>query len=162
MQGIMQSPAPGNSSARDLYIASTRIQSSKVSIPVSSFHQYLAHQSMDSVAVRRLSNSRNKLFNLARTAGCKVVPVRSSCSSSLQKVGSSSSGRYLMYSVRGLRMPIFLVCGQQMVACSSKKVSTAPLVVCRIYQPYVFRGLSKLSHPPKVTNSGENLTQMMI
>jgi hypothetical protein len=128
--GIMQSPAPGNSSARDLYIASISSQSSKVTSPQSSSHQYFAHQSMLSVALRTLSNSRNRLLSFARMAGCNVVPWSRSCSSSDQNVGRSSSGRNLMYSVSGLRTPTSFVSGQQMVACSSKKTSTAPLVVC--------------------------------
>ena len=133
-QGIIQSPAPGNSSALDRYMASMRIQSSNVTMPVSSCHQYFAHQPMDSVAVRSASNSRNRLFSFARTAGLRVVPDKSSCSSSVQKVGKSSSGRNFMYSVRGFNTPTSLVSGQQIVACRSRKVSTAPLVVYRACQ----------------------------
>jgi hypothetical protein len=128
--GIMQSPAPGNSSALDLYMASTSIQSSNVTKPLSSSHQYLAHQLIDSVAVRTASNSRSKLLSFARTAGFNVVPSSRSCSSSLQNVGSNSSGRNLTYSVSGFSSPMFLISGQQIVACKRRNVSTAPLVVC--------------------------------
>jgi hypothetical protein len=130
-QGIMQSPAPGNSKALDRYIASTHIQSSKVNMPVSSSHQYFAHQLIDSVEVRNVSNSRKRLLSFALTAGLSVVPVSSSRSSSLQNVGRSSSGRNLIYSVRGFRTPISWVSGQQIVVCSRRKVSTAPRVVCQ-------------------------------
>jgi hypothetical protein len=130
-QGIMQSPAPGNSRALDRYIASTHIQSSKLSIPVYSSHQYLSHHLIDSVAVRNSSNSRNRLFSFALTAGLSVVPMSSPRSSSLQNVGRSSSGRNLIYSVRGFKTPTSLVSGQQIVACSKRKVSTAPRVVCQ-------------------------------
>ena len=129
IHGIMQSPAPGNSRALDLYMASTRIQSSKVSMPVSSSHQYFAHQWIHSVAVRSVSNSRRRLFSFARIAGLSVVPARHSFSCSVQNVGRSSSGRNLMYSVKGLRTPTSLVSGQHMVAWKSRNVSIAPLVV---------------------------------
>jgi hypothetical protein len=130
----MQFPVPGNSRALDRYIASTHIQSSNVSMPVSSCHQYFAHQWIDSVAVRSDSNSRSRLLSFALTAGLSVVPVSSSRSSSLQNVGRSSSGRNLMYSVRGFRTPTSWVSGQQIVACSMRKVSTAPRVVWQTCQ----------------------------
>ena len=117
-------------------MASTRIQSSNVTIPVSSSHQYLLHHGMDSVALRIVSNSRRRLFSLARTAGLKVVPVRRSCSSSLQNVGRSSSGRNLIYSVRGFKTPTSLISGQEIVACNSRNVRIAPRVVCRVSQYY--------------------------
>ena len=126
----MQSPVPGNSRALERYMASTHIQSSKVNIPLSSSHQYFLHQLMDSVAVRKSSNSRSRPFNFALTAGLSVVPTKSSCSSSVQNVGSSSSGRNLIYSVRGFGTPTSFVSGQQMVTWRSKNVSMAPLVVC--------------------------------
>jgi hypothetical protein len=142
-QGTIQSPTPGNSSALERYIASTSIQSSKLSRPSSSSHQYFLHQLIFSVAVRKVSNSRSKLFSLARTAGRRVVPVRISVSSSVQKVGSSSSGRNFMYlpccqnqkgsifglenySVKGFKTPMSLKSGHAIVACIIRKTSTAP------------------------------------